>query len=627
MTETIEVPGLELDERQRQQWERLSRALAEAARERRYQAARSAWSRAKAAERDHEQLERHADPAMRAMTVHEREAWAQRHQRPDRDPTVAYTRRAHLPTGSISVTVEPCGQRWGLEARGTTADGRVVEALVSCADRAIATQLANDVAEKGADAVGRLQAYAIRAAERGVAARSQLRETEEQCLTRTAATVHALWSGPLAEAVTGAPAPGYNLTTSPAFGALAWHLREREERGYAMVDVLRSLDAQRLRSPTVKNPAALATSFVKKQQEKLSPINLDGPDPGRGAARGGTPGPDDQEIEAASAVDEILAGALASEDLRPLQSHDDVRQTLRALYTEGLRVETLLRDLPVEKVLAKDNPGRYLAAILERRAEHLRPSPTGVDQAAMAAVVRRSLEQPVADKVINCRAWPGLAERLQDWQQQGMPVGMMLESLPVWDIDRHRHPATYTRELVNESLDRYLTHLRFSKAAAEEIAPSRDDRADPAPSRADTHVGEDRTRDDLDDPDIEALVENAIAQARQHDSTAAETRAPTHDLDATRHRATPDHPDTARREDHVGNNSARVDERAEAGERASAAEQRGARTAAATRAEMTYTPPDSAHDTSVPTTRPAGSPARPVPSRVPIRDRSPERRR
>jgi hypothetical protein len=615
MTETTEVPGLELGQEQRAELRELRRALAELLRERRYERERAAWSEATTAEREYEQLERQANPTVRAMTAQEREAWAQRHQRPDRDPAAAYSRRAHLPTGSISVTAEQCGQRWGLEARGITPDGRSFEALVSCADRAIATQLANDVAEKGADAVGRLQAYAVRVAERAEAARSQLRETDEQLLARMAAAVHEVWPGPLAEAVTG----------SPAIGALAWHLRALEDRGYIPVDVLRSLDDGRLRGPTVRDPAALAASFVKEQQERLPPINLDGPGTGREAGRRDATGPDDEEIEVATAVDEILAAAFASDDLRALRSNEDVRRTVQALYNEGLRMETLLNNLPVEKVLAADTPGHYLVGVLEGRAEHLRPSPTGVDQAAMAALVRRSLEQPVADKVVNCRAWPGLAKHLEDWQQRGMPVGVMLESLPVWNIDRHSRPAMYTRNLMYEKVDEYLTHLRFSRDAAEEIARGRDSGMNPAPAPPNIRSREDGIPDnDLDDPEIEAFVEN---EARRGDAAAAESRAATHDLDATRHRAAPDHPDTDLREDHVGDDTAHVDEHAAASERANAAEQLGARTAGAARAEVTYTPPDGAPDASLPATRPAGSPARPVPSRVPTPDRSRELRR
>jgi hypothetical protein len=515
MTETTEVPALELDAGTKaalQEWRRTlgeaardaRRELAVAAREQRRRRERVAWSKAKAAEREYEKLQRRADPAVRAMTVHEQAAWAQRHQRPDRDPAAAYIRRANLPTGTFSVTVEPWLQRWGLHAHGTTPDGRVVEALVSCADQAVATGLANAVAEKGVHAVGRLQDYAVRSAELAAAARSELRETNEQQLARTAVAVHEVWSGPLAEAITGAPAPGYNLTTNPAFEALARHLLELDERGYTPADVLRSIDPERLRGPTVKNPAALAASFVKKQQERLSPINLDGPGTGTGAAGRAAPGPDDVEIEAETAVDDILASSLSSDDLRALRADDDVRRTVQALYSEGLWVEGLLRDLPVEKVLAADHPGRYLAGVAEGRAEHLRPSPTGVDQGAMAALVRGSLEQPVADKVVNCRAWPGLAKHLEGWQQQGMPVGVMLESLPVSDIDRHSRPATYTRNLMYEKVDEYRawmdasgrgTAARRPAAAADRRAGiARPRRGGPGPPRPERRAASRRVR-------------------------------------------------------------------------------------------------------------------------------------
>lgn len=641
MTETTEVPALELGQEQKAEWREARRAVLEAEKQEARQAVaellrgirqkfgKSAWSKANAAEREYEQLQQQADPPVRAMTVHEQATWAQRHQRPDRDPAGVYTHRANLPTGTFSVTVEPCLQRWGLHAHAATPDGRVFEALISCADQAIATQLAHDIAEKGVPAVGRLQDYATRQADLAAAARSELRETEDQRLARIAAAVHEAWPGPLAAAVTGAPAPGYNLTTNPAFEALTRRLRALEERGYAPVDVLRSIDPGRLLTRTVENPAALATSFVKKQQERLSPVNLDGPGAATAAGWRAAVGLDDEDLEVSTAVDEILAGALSSDERRALQSDDDVRRRVQALYSEGLRVETLLHDLPAEKILAADNPGRYLAGAIERRAEHLRPSPTGVDQGAMAAIVRRSLEQPVADKVVNCRAWPGLAKHLEGWQQDGMPVETMLESLPVWDINHHRRPALYTTNLMYEKVDEHLVHQRFSRYVFDEITPGPNPGPDPAQGRTGSPSGKDRTRGDQDDLDIDALVENSIAQARQQQAdAAAEDRAATHELDTVGHRSALDDPDTDLREDHLGDAAARIDEHAAASERATAAEQRGTQTAAATRAEVTYTPPEGSHDPKGPPARPAGlSPARLVPNRTPTRDRSQERRR
>jgi hypothetical protein len=209
-----------------------------------------------------------------------------------------------------------------------------------------------------------------------------------------------------------------------------------------------------------------------------------------------------------------------------------------------------------------------------------------------------------------------------------MPVEVMLESLPVWDIDRHRHPATHTRNLLYEKVDEYVNHLRFSRDASNEVTRSRDRGSEPAPARPDT-PDEDRHQGDLDDVDIEALVENVVAQASLDvDAAGAASRAAEHELDDTRHRVAPDHPATDLRENHSGDDAAPIDARAAATERATAAERRGARTAPATRAEVIYTPPDSSYEASTPPARLAGrSPARPVPSRVLKRHQSPQRRR
>jgi len=74
-------------------------------------------------------------------------------------------------------------------------------------------------------------------------------------------------------------------------------------------------------------------------------------------------------------------------------------------------------------------------------------------------------------------------------------------------------------------------------------------------------------------------------------AAVATGRALGHERDAAQHRSTPDLPDTAGREDLDARDDARVDDQLAAGERAAAAELHGAAAAAATRAEVTFTPP------------------------------------
>jgi hypothetical protein len=89
-----------------------------------------------------------------------------------------------------------------------------------------------------------------------------------------------------------------------------------------------------------------------------------------------------------------------------------------------------------------------------------------VNRAAMAELVHRALPPPVADKLTRCRSWPGLAKRLEAWQQQGLPVDAMLESLPVWGIKLHPRPAMYTTNLMSKSVDKQLADVPFAAYAS-----------------------------------------------------------------------------------------------------------------------------------------------------------------
>lgn len=182
-----------------------------------------------------------------------------------------------------------------------------------------------------------------------------------------------------------------------------------------------------------------------------------------------------------------------------------------------------------------------------------------------------------------------------------------------------------------EKVDEYLAWMDARRRTAEALAA---EATTPGHDRSTDPTNGDPTSADLGgvdpgDRDIEALVENVIAQARQHVDAAvdAEARVAQHEHDATRNRAAPDRPDTDRREDHIGDDDARVDDRAAAAERATAAEQRGAATAAAARAELTYTP-DTTDEPNTETGQHARpSTERPVPNRARTQAPSRERRR
>ncbi|MHA6797547.1 hypothetical protein ACVGVM_29170 (plasmid) [Pseudonocardia bannensis] len=128
------------------------------------------------------------------------------------------------------------------------------------------------------------------------------------------------------------------------------------------------------------------------------------------------------------------------------------------------------------------------------------------------------------------------------------------------------------------------------------------------------------------DARLEARLRDG-AEAAGHTAAAetAQARAGGHERDAAHERTTPDVPDTVEREDLTGQDHARVEDNLAAGERAIAAEARGAASAAAARAEVTFTPGDTpaADNRVAPQRVPAG--ARPVRTRQ--NTASPERGR
>ena len=58
------------------------------------------------------------------------------------------------------------------------------------------------------------------------------------------------------------------------------------------------------------------------------------------------------------------------------------------------------------------DPASYLHAAVRRHPLTAPVHPTGPDRAAMADLVRTTLPDKVAGKVLACRAWPVLARRL-----------------------------------------------------------------------------------------------------------------------------------------------------------------------------------------------------------------------
>ena len=527
MTES-EVPTLGLGAEQRQMWTQAVMTMAYGVRERRHALGRVAWSDEQAAERTHERTARIADPAVRAMSVDE---WTEAVDRRQRGQ--GGERHTESGDGWVTVWIGPVvgGRTALLASAGPTGSSTpTATAAVSCADTAAAVEVADDLLAGGPDQVDRMHAFATLSARRAAAAADDVAEPEPARLARTAAVVRRVWTGPrytaLAEAV----------VASPAFPALAWRLHELAERGYAFTDVLGRLDPDRLMGGKVRDPAALAEWFVEQMAPDLRVINLDPndpatvdpatvdpaagaarpaggiptaapashptapasgaatgtaasdpADPARGATRTGRPSaPRVNPVVAAAeeaVVAPLLTAAYPAELVQRLQhsrGYPRLRVQLHRLHQQGRPVTRTLADLPAARLEAARDPASYLSAAVHRHPLTAPLRPTGPDRAAMADLVRTAMPDTVADKVVDCRAWPALARRLGAWTDEGLPVADLLAGLPAGRVFQARTPAAYTAHLMDLKVAAHRTGAR-----AEHRARTRADTASrPSPAEA-----------------------------------------------------------------------------------------------------------------------------------------------
>ena len=531
MTES-EVPTLGLGAEQRQMWTQAVMTMAYGVRERRHALGRVAWSDEQTAERTHERTERIADPAVRAMSVDE---WTEAVDRRQRGQ--GGERHTHSGDGWVTVWSGPLhdGGRTALLASagppGSTTP--TATAAASCADTAAAVEVADDLLAGGPDQVDRLGAFATLSARRAAAAAADVAEPEPARLARTAAVVRQVWTGPrytaLAEAV----------VASPAFPALAWRLHELAERGYAVADVLGRIDPDRLMGGTVRDPAALAEWFVERMAPDLRVINLDPNDPAtvdpatvdpaagaartaggaptagpaptphptppawgaatgagtpdpadaaRGATRTGRPSAPRVDAAAAAAAEEavvapLLTAAYPAELVQRLQhsrGYPRLRVQLHRLHQQGRPVARTLAAVPAARLEAARDPASYLSAAVHRHPVAAPLRPTGPDRAAMADLVRTAMPDTVADKVVDCRAWPALARRLGAWTDEGLPVADLLAGLPAGRVFQARTPAAYTAHLMDLKVAAHRTGARAEHGARTRV----DTASRPSPAEA-----------------------------------------------------------------------------------------------------------------------------------------------
>jgi hypothetical protein len=651
VSETADVPVLGLGREQTQLWTQAVMGLAAVVRQRRLGLGRLAWNRAEDAARGHDQLVAAADPPVRTMTAQERDRF-ERQMRGEEpwgagDPE---RRDGATPGGAVSVTFGPADPfgAWGLEAVARPGgDQDAFRTVVRCADEATARALADDLMAGGPEKVARLHGFASLVADRARAAQLQVTETEAQRLARAAAAVREVWPAELADAVIEPTVAQRRKgeTVNPAFGALAWRLAQMESHGVSMTTVLAEVGAFRRMDSDVHNPAALAEYLVEQMLPKDKLVDLDlRADAEREAARAAAAAPLRPERARpanADAIEEALTKAMPADVLAKVQEargYDRLLDGLNEQMEKGQPADALLTRLPVGRITNAGDPASYLAAIVRQRGNIAEQPSVAGGRASMATLIEDSLPRATAEKVVGCSAWPGLAKRMADWQNEGIPVTEMIESLRVSRVDTARRPAAFAVALLNSRVRRYrATHNDDTTGVDGAERPSRgatagqpgqDGGPTPRPtSENSVHRGGaeasaptlggaptdlawteqldgssaiDRVGLDAaiglgtveQDARLAASLGRAPAATAAQGAAAeiAEARADRDEVHAGYARTTPDVEDTPRREDLDGQAEAHVHDQAAAAERATAAEQRGAASAPALRAEVTYVP-------------------------------------
>jgi hypothetical protein len=651
VTETAEVPVLGLGRDQTQLWTQALMGLAGVVRQRRLELGRRAWNRGEDAAREHDQLAAAADPPVRTMTDQERAQFERRMR--GEEPWGAGEpehRDGVTPGGAVSVTFGPADSfgAWGLAALARPAgDQSPVRTVVRCADEATARALADDLMAGGPEKVARLHGFAGLAADRAHSAQREGVDTEQQRLVRAAAAVREVWPGGLADAVIEPTAAQRRTgqTLNPAFGALAWRLAQMETHGVSMTTVLAEVEVARLIEPDVHNPAALAAHLIEQMLPNDEPIDLDlRAEAEHQAARSaaGPLRPDGARPVHVQAIEEALEKALPGDVLARVQGargYDKLLDGINAQIDNGRAVDGLMARLPLGRISNAIDPASYLAAIVRQRGNLTERPPVAVGRVSMAAVVEESLPRATAEKVVGCSAWPRLAKRLADWQNEGVPVSELIGSLPTTQVDSARRPAAFATALLNSRVQNYRATRDDTAGATDAQPPSRapagqpgregepalrqtlDDSPHTAEARADLGWTEqldessavDRVGLDAaiglgtveQDARLAARLGRAPAASAGHPAAAAaaQAQADRDEVLAGYAHVTPDVTDTPEREDLLGQADANVLDQMAAAERASAAAQHGAEVAAALRAEVAYVPEATAITTRTPAAR------------------------
>jgi len=173
-----------------------------------------------------------------------------------------------------------------------------------------------------------------------------------------------------------------------------------------------------------------------------------------------------------------------------------------------------------EKEKRNDPPGAGQDAVIDGE-RIIQPSREETDR--MADRVRAAWPDERADAVLDCKAWPALAERLHRLDRDGVDIEWLLRGLPI-DLSKAHTPAALTAWMV----DRAAADLAGNERARGEAqrAAERDERTTETDLREEPRQEqpvEATRRDDADRAAARADV--AAARAAHHEQTAETAEA------------------------------------------------------------------------------------------------------
>ncbi len=559
-------------------------------------------SESEAAARDHDQLQRSAtEPAVRLMHPSETLNWlGQGNAQAEQRTAATADRELRIRIGGLD------NGRWAVDAQiyHRNEHGAVPSdtAVMSCATEQHARELGDELLAAGPEpaVLARLTEHAIHRAQRQATAAAAVHEPAHARLTRTRQEIRNAWRPDLAERV----------ISSTAFPAFAERLHQLEEHGTAMPDVLARLSQGALSGTSVRDPARLACwmcdnlltvvdgEVITPHQPQRRPSPRPTTDAAaEGASAGTRAGEVDQSWLRAIEEDTVwpaLRAALPEplcQRLRGSDGYDTLVNELAGKTTTGWSLDALLAHLPAELISRAADPARYLSAVVDQRARRNPPERTGADKVAMAVAVREAMPPDLAQRVLDCPAWPALANRMAHTEATARrgepPLAQLLAQMPLDAIGDARKPAAYTAQL----LTRHVAARRGERPPTSPSAPDRDSPLD-ATSAVDRVALEDSAPTQILGPDPGAAASHLHA-AEQDAAMAgdAERDAGYERTESADHRFT-------RASEAAAEGLARIDDNLAAGYRADAAEQLGSAAAAALRAQVVLTPPSAVPATS-----------------------------